>query len=409
MIRSCTEGADICHVYPRPPYVNGSVNILIAQQMQYLPEFSQIYVTGDWNTLSYRETYPDVYGPADVDLTIRNRVLMALPDSLRSRLTHGPRSRLAFGAYVTARYLIRSLRPKIVAIHDDLKLSALLRPHMPIGCRLVFFQHGYSYWGLPASRVIYQYGGADTVVHLTMQSYEDERRRMHSYESAVEIIANPIDSSVFKPRSEGASIGLRASLGLPGRSLIVCFAGRLVPKKGLHIVIDSWKSVVSAYPEALLLVVGEGDRDYVERMRKTCQILGVANSVRFAGSVEHGEVHRYFQAADVGIFPTLCAEGMPLALFEAMACGLPVVASDAVGIRELLHEDALAIVTSPNIRGRFCDAILALMASPERMTRLGLNARKYVIERFSICEWTKALARMYRRELDYTRAAPAMP
>ena len=142
-----------------------------------------------------------------------------------------------------------------------------------------------------------------------------------------------LDQSRFIPRERATE---KAKLGITGP--LILSVGALIPRKGQDLII----AALPALPETTLMLVGHGEseRDF----RTLADRLGVANRVRFMGSIPHDDLPALFAAADVMALVS-SSEGLANAWVEALACGTPIVASDVGGIRELVKsQDAGRIV-----------------------------------------------------------------
>ena len=138
----------------------------------------------------------------------------------------------------------------------------------------------------------------------------------------VERIDNGIDAAMFA--FDGADrVRVRAMLGIPADGKVVMFAARLQREKGVQTVIDAFALAAKSDPMLRLIIAGAGTQEV--EFRERAKDLGAR--CRFVGSVPRGDLPAYLSAADLFLFPTLRQEGLPLNVLEALACGLPVVAS----------------------------------------------------------------------------------
>ena len=136
--------------------------------------------------------------------------------------------------------------------------------------------------------------------------------------------------------------------------------GRQEFQKGQWHLIEAMPEVLSQEPEAVLLLAGrEGNSS--ERLRRAVASADVGSAVRFLG--HRNDAPEILAAADVFVFPSLY-EGLGGVLIQAMALGLPIVASDLPAIREVVEADANALVVTPGRPDDLETAILALAADP---------------------------------------------
>lgn len=168
-----------------------------------------------------------------------------------------------------------------------------------------------------------------------------------------------IDRERFKPMARAAA---KAKFGVTGPALATI--GALIPRKGQVLVIEA----LAALPDATLLIAGEGpDKAKLEKLAAS---LGVSGRVRFLGSVPHDDIPALLNAADVMVLPS-ASEGLANAWVEALACGTPIVISDAGGAKELLTDPAAGRVVSRDAAAiaEAASALLAHPASPEQIAK----------------------------------------
>jgi glycosyltransferase involved in cell wall biosynthesis len=189
-------------------------------------------------------------------------------------------------------------------------------------------------------------------------------------------IPNAVDCTEFSPADAGGRATLRARLGLPAAKVLCAFVGRLAPQKVPELLADAWS--MSTLPNAHLVLVGDGPlRAPLER-----RLAPDRERVTFVGATD--DVVSYLRAADLLVLPSQ-AEGMSGVILEAMACGLPIIATDVPGNRELLGADGtVGMLVPPGEASGLAEAMGCLAGSPERRRTLGGNARAMALERFDI-------------------------
>ena len=181
----------------------------------------------------------------------------------------------------------------------------------------------------------------------------------------------------------------RASLGLPATGPVVGTVTRLMPAKGNRYLVDAARLVLDQAPNVHFCIVGEGKlRDDLERQARR---LGVAERVRFAGFTR--DVAAALAAFDVVVFPSLW-EGTPLTAFEALAAGRPIVATEADGLADILHDGHDSVIVPKRDAGAIARAVLALLGDPGRREELADAARRTGAG-YDITTFVRKMERLY--------------
>ncbi len=158
-------------------------------------------------------------------------------------------------------------------------------------------------------------------------------------------------------------------LNLPAESRILLTVGRLDPQKGYKDIVCAIPEIVSRHPDCYFVWVGEGALRH--SLEKQCEDYGCLGRVRFLG--QQGDVARYLLASDLFVFPTYF-EGLPRALLEAMACGLPVVASSASSIPEIITDGQDGTLFETGNVSSLAKAVISVLDSPQEMAVTAANA-----------------------------------
>jgi glycosyltransferase involved in cell wall biosynthesis len=144
----------------------------------------------------------------------------------------------------------------------------------------------------------------------------------------VRVIPPGVDLDRFTPGDRAAA---RRALGISAEVPLALTVRRLVPRMGVHVLLEAW---ARAGGQALLAIAGDGpERAALERRTVA---LDITNRVRFVGRLADEELVSWYRAADVAVVPSTALEGFGLVLLESLACGTPVLASDAGGLPEAL-------------------------------------------------------------------------
>ncbi len=176
------------------------------------------------------------------------------------------------------------------------------------------------------------------------------------------------------------------------------FVGRLAPEKGLHALIDSWPIVRRAFPAARLTLVGEGP----ERPSLEAQIarLGLAGAIQLPGATSNATA--LLAAADLFVLPSR-EEGMSIALLEAMALGMPLVATAIPGNLKLVEDGIHGRLAPPDDPEGLARAIVAQWSDPERRPADGTRGPATVIERYSIAAVARRISNC---SIDWSASRP---
>jgi glycosyltransferase involved in cell wall biosynthesis len=206
-------------------------------------------------------------------------------------------------------------------------------------------------------------------------SHFNAQQNYQRYKRPVRVMFNGVDIDKFRPvvRDDDR----RKSLGFAADDVVFIFAGRVIGLKGLHTALQALASSVLATAAAKLLIVGNGDA--VEQLKVQATELGVVGRVVFHPGVAHDALPALCACADAGIFPSLGEEAFGIAVAEAMACGLPVVASYNGGIPEVVGNEGLCGQLFALGDADACAAAMVhLVQSPALRARLGQAARQRI-------------------------------
>jgi glycosyltransferase involved in cell wall biosynthesis len=170
------------------------------------------------------------------------------------------------------------------------------------------------------------------------------------------------------------------------------FVGRLAPEKSVETLIDAWPLVRRGYPNATLLIIGEGP----ERPRLEARIeqLCMNQAIMFSGPLPNPS--EILEKADLFLLPSQ-EEGMSIALLEAMALGIPLVATDIPGNRALVADHQHGRLVPPGDPVAFARAILEQWAAPSDSARMAATARERASEQFSIAAVAKRHIELFDR------------
>jgi glycosyltransferase involved in cell wall biosynthesis len=193
----------------------------------------------------------------------------------------------------------------------------------------------------------------------------------------IDLIYNGVDLNRFKPLPH-ARADMRKKLGISEDAVVAATVRRLVFKNGVDTLLECAQLTTRQNPRLVYLVIGKGP-DFDAVKVRIAQI-GLERNFVLAGFVSDEDLPKFYNAADFFILPSKSGEGLPLVALEAMACGLPLVATDVGGIGEVMVRGFGAIVP-PNNPQAMAEASEAMAKADFAHLRSGLRA--VMTEKFS--------------------------
>lgn len=216
-------------------------------------------------------------------------------------------------------------------------------------------------------------------------------------------IPNGVDVDKFKPLSPNQRIDLRNRLGIGDKGIVVMFTGILYRRKGLDLLLKAFKQIARRDKELKLILVGPCeikehwgiDEDYVRTLRRLAHPLG--NRLIFTGYVHN--VEDYLRAADIFVLPSW-REGLPNSLLEAMACGLPCVATRLPWNQEIIRDGENGLLFQAGDIDDLTEKLLRLVEDSDLRKRMGEKARIAMVKNFSIDKIADKYVKLYRNLLN---------
>lgn len=218
-------------------------------------------------------------------------------------------------------------------------------------------------------------------------------------------IPNGVDLSKFAPPTEDERARLRENLldrfQWPHDAVLALFVGGIEPRKGIGVLARAWPDVVRRVPHARLLLVGPRDGARAEtaaQFENDLRAAGVAETAALAGFT--GRPEDFYRAADLFVFPSR-GEGLPNALIEAHAAGLPSVAAQIEGVTDdVVDEGNTGLIVPQDDVAELARALVALMQDDTRRRQMGLAARARAVECFSLDHVARQYVDLYAKLLS---------
>ena len=292
-----------------------------------------------------------------------------------------------FNRNISFKMLVKPIKYDIDIVHvhlDESILAALLyakRKKIP----LIASYHGDMidiYGRFISKTLVYFYNKlvnkllsyADVIISPS-ECYIDESRFLGKYRDKVVVIPNGINVDEFDaPYSKEEC---REQLGLPLSENIILFLGGLNPHKGPDVLLKAMPQIIKEVSNTELVFVGRGTMK--KELEMVSKKLGVDEYIRFAGFVEDAfEKAVYYKAADVFVLPSTGPEAFGIVNLEAMACGVPIVASKIGGIPDVVRDGENGVLVPPRDSEALADAIIYLLKNEDVREKMGKNGRKKV-------------------------------
>ena len=224
---------------------------------------------------------------------------------------------------------------------------------------------------------------------------ESTRRFLVTHEGVPEeratTIPNGIDLALFQPRPD-ARADARKRWALPEDAFVIAGIGRLIYQKNFALFLDVAAGVLKRHPRAFFVLAGTGPDETA--LRAQAAQLGIAERVRFLGYV--GEMTALYPALDL-LLLTSRYEGLPITILEAMAVGIPIVASRLDGVQEVLRDGEDSALVAEGERDGFVARVDELIAQPALARRYADAALAKVRAHHSAEAMTRAVEAVYAR------------
>ena len=215
--------------------------------------------------------------------------------------------------------------------------------------------------------------------------------------SSIALISNGIDTDRFSRITAFEKQILRQTLVIPKKRIIITYAGRLVSYKGLPLLLRVAEVIQSEFDHVGFVLIGSGGFDMhncEDELKKFVKAKGLEESIYFAGEVDN--VHEYLQASDIFVLPSE-EDAFPLALVEAMACGLPVISTPVGGIKEIITDRQNGLLVQARDFQQLYQVISGLIRDPTLSASLGTAAVQTVQERYSAGIIIQKYCELFRR------------
>ena len=234
---------------------------------------------------------------------------------------------------------LEKIKPDIVFAHESRQgltcQAAFYKDNL--GFKLVVDQHDFyhkipgkiktllrniEYFGFRKFLIDYNLRKADKIIAVTKPTREFLIKSHKVNPKKIELIELGVDTDLYYHRKNEA-IKLRKKLGIKEDEVILMFVGTIFRRKNLELLINVFNEIYKDY-KTTLLIVGEGDKEYMNELKSLAKKLNLGNKMIFNGFAKRKELPIYYSMADVGVWPA----NNSVSIIEAMACKLPIVMVD---------------------------------------------------------------------------------
>jgi glycosyltransferase involved in cell wall biosynthesis len=286
-------------------------------------------------------------------------------------------------------------RERIELIHAHLPVAGLLArlAKRRTGVRVVYTEHGvpghYRWPTRIANALTYRLN--DAVIAVSGDVARSVAGYVRGGRPRLVTVPNAVEERLFTHGPADAA-AVRRAFGVPPGAPLVVTVGNLRAAKGHADLLQAARRVRADRPGVRFLIVGVGPRE--ASLRRQAAQLALDGTVVLTGF--RSDARDLIAVADLYVLPSR-SEGLPVSLLEAMALGRPVVATHVGGIPEVLRHGVEGLLVPPADPEALAEAILALLADPDRRERLGAAARAGARGRFSMTAMTRAVELVYRQ------------
>lgn len=263
------------------------------------------------------------------------------------------------------------------------------------GVPIVCTTHGKNYWPFARyRRLAYRWTAKSSACFVAVSHDLGSflARVLAVPERRIQVILNGIDIASFAP-SVASRERMRAELGLSERNRLLLACGELSEVKGHRVLLQAIPRVLERNPDLIVALAGDGPLR--KELEKLVQDLRITSSVRFLGF--RTDIPELLGAADLFVMPSL-SEGLPLAILEAMAAELPVLASAVGGVPELIRHGRTGWLVRPGDSAALADELIGAMASPSsQVRRIVVAAAQLCREKYALSATVDAYVNCYHQ------------
>jgi teichuronic acid biosynthesis glycosyltransferase TuaC len=208
-----------------------------------------------------------------------------------------------------------------------------------------------------------------------------------------------IDLQEFSPISRKSA--LRKKLSLPADKLIALYAGYLIRRKGVYELVETFSKIRGKGLGIMLVMCGSGPEE--SALKALIREKNVEDAVRVVGEVEPEQMSKWMQVSDLFVLATH-TEGMPNVIMEAMACGIPVIATAVGGLPAAIGDCEGAILVPPKNVDAFVEAIMRVVNDSKLCKRMQKAARKKAEQEFGVEQNARRILNYLKQVIEESKS-----
>jgi glycosyltransferase involved in cell wall biosynthesis len=270
-----------------------------------------------------------------------------------------------------------------------MRIPAILHEHA---------NHGDTPWFQKvADRLLAPHTDLAIAVSESTGEFTTRARLMPAERTKVVYLGAPLDEFA-RPRNEAEIAAARQFMGIAPGTVAIGTITRLMPSKGNQFLIEAAPAILGKHPDARIFIVGEGELQ--RELEAQARALNLGDRLVFGGFMR--DVAAVLSAFDIVVFPSLW-EGTPLTVFEALAMGKPIVATDADGLLDVLTDRKDALIVPKGDAAALAAAVAYLLERPDVVAGLVAESRK-TGQRYDIAAFVRKMERLYELLHETSRA-----
>jgi len=331
------------------------------------------------------------------------RLLHKIPNSLNHKRPMFASRSYYLGYILQVALDLRTRQCDIVHLHNFSQFVPIIRALNP---KIKIVVHMHCEWLVQLDRKMIErrLRTADLIISVSEHITQKTRLSFPQFADRCHTVYNGVDINQFHPNNDRQNKSEKSS------HKRILFVGRISPEKGVHILLDAFSKILKRHPSVDLQAIGSQTSVPIEYIvglsddRKVKELASfytngyfshlkrkissdLADRVIFTKPLPHSHLVEYYSDGNIFVFPSVGHEAFGMPIIEAMACCLPVVATRAGGIPEIVEDGKTGFLVERSNSYELADAVLRLLEDDNLRQSMGVAGRRRVVERFT---WSRA-------------------